>query len=66
MSVSCYFSAKSGNRGDKKLTVGRVTLRVLIKGKWMRKTGIVKDSYVSVSVREGLLLIRREENEVRE
>lgn len=30
-----------------------------LKGKWMREAGIVEDSYVSVTVMEGLLLIRR-------
>ena len=32
---------------------------LLLKGKWMREAGIVEDSYVSVTVMEGLLLIRR-------
>lgn len=35
-----------------------------LKGKWMREAGIVEDSYVSVTVMEGLLLIRRVRSEV--
>lgn len=36
-----------------------------LKGKWMRKAGIVKDAYVSVTVMEGLLLMRRVRSEAR-
>lgn len=35
-----------------------------LKGKWMREAGIVEDSYVSVTVMEGLLLIRRVRSKV--
>lgn len=38
---------------------------VRLKGKWIREAGIVKDAYVSVTVMEGLLLIRRVRSEVR-
>ena len=42
------------------LEEGRKELPILrLKGKWMREAGIVEDSYVSVTVMEGLLLIRR-------
>ena len=36
----------------------------LRKGKWMREAGIVEDSYVSVTVMEGVLLIRRVRSKV--
>ena len=35
-----------------------------LKGKWMREAGIVEDSYVSVTVMEGVLLIRRVRSKV--
>ena len=42
------------------LEEGRKEVPILrLKGKWMREAGIVEDSYVSVTVMEGLLLIRR-------
>ena len=42
------------------LEEGRKEVPILrVKGKWMREAGIVEDSYVSVTVMEGLLLIRR-------
>ena len=42
------------------LEEGRQEVPILrLKGKWMREAGIVEDSYVSVTVMEGLLLIRR-------
>ena len=42
------------------LEEGRKEVQILrLKGKWMREAGIVEDSYVSVTVMEGLLLIRR-------
>lgn len=42
------------------LEEGRKEVPILrLKGKWMREAGIVEDSYVSVTVIEGLLLIRR-------
>ena len=42
------------------LEEGRKEVPILrLKGKWMREAGIVEDSYVSVMVMEGLLLIRR-------
>lgn len=42
------------------LEEGRKEVPILrLNGKWMREAGIVEDSYVSVTVMEGLLLIRR-------
>lgn len=42
------------------LEEGRKEVPILrLKGKWMKEAGIVEDSYVSVTVMEGLLLIRR-------
>ena len=42
------------------LEEGRKEVPILrLKGKWMREAGIVEDSYVSVTVMEGVLLIRR-------
>ena len=42
------------------LEEGRKEVPILrLKGKWMREAGLVEDSYVSVTVMEGLLLIRR-------
>ena len=42
------------------LEEGRKVVPILrLKGKWMREAGIVEDWYVSVTVMEGLLLIRR-------
>ena len=42
------------------LEEGRKEVPILrLKGKWMREAGIVEDSYVSVTVMEGLLLIPR-------
>ena len=42
------------------LEEGRKEVPILrLKGKGMREAGIVEDSYVSVTVMEGLLLIRR-------
>ena len=42
------------------LEEGRKEVPILrLKGKRMREAGIVEDSYVSVTVMEGLLLIRR-------
>ena len=42
----------------------KVYLRKELKGKWMREAGIVEDSYVSVTVMEGVLLIRRVRSKV--
>ena len=47
-------------KGQGLLEEGRKEVPILrLKGKWMREAGIVEDSYVSVTVMEGLLLIRR-------
>lgn len=47
------------------LEEGRKEVPILrLKGKWMREAGIVEDSYVSVTVMEGLLLIRRVRSKV--
>ncbi len=44
---------------------GRSEVPVLrLKGLWQREAGIVEDSYVSVTVMEGLLLLRRVRSEV--
>lgn len=42
----------------------RKFLFLQLKGKWMREAGIVEDSYVSVTVMEGVLLIRRVRSKV--
>ena len=47
------------------LEEGRKEVPILqLKGKWMREAGIVEDSYVSVTVMEGVLLIRRVRSKV--